>query len=124
MGINKLTKTTKAVVDCAETQGWHVDVQQEKKCRTILFEFSKFTPAGQDFSFSATMKGNSLDSLISDMEDYYEGFDVDTETYLWLDGNGHGKRGAPYRMKDVLQDMEEAEKMIEKLLDAITELAL
>ena len=81
MGINKLTKTTKAVVDCAEAQGWHVDVQQEKKCRNILFEFSKFTPAGQDFSFSATMKGNSLDSLISDMEDYYEGFDVDAETY-------------------------------------------
>ena len=123
MGINKLTKTTKAVVDCAEMQGWHVDVQQEKKCRTILFEFSKFTPAGQDSSFSATMKGNSLDSLVSDMEDYYEGFDMDTETYPWLDENGHGKRGAPYRMKDVLQDMEEAERMIEKLLDAITELA-
>lgn len=55
------------------------------------FEFSQFTPAGQDFFFSATMQGRSLESLVSDMEEYYEGFDADSEAYLWLDGNGHGK---------------------------------
>lgn len=44
---------------------------------------------------------------------------MDSEAYLWLDSNGHGKNGAPYRMRDVLDDMEEAEKMIEALLDAI-----
>jgi len=46
------------------------------------------------------------------------------EAYLWLDSNGHGKNGAPYRMRDVLDDMEEAEKMIETLLDAIKSLPL
>ena len=56
------------------------------------------------------------------MEEYYEGFDVDSETYLWLDDNGHGTNGAPYRMRDVLEDMEAAERGIENLLDAIKEM--
>ena len=47
---------------------------------------------------------------------------MDSEAYLWLDDNGHGKNGAPYRMKDVLADMEEAEKNIDSLLDAIREI--
>lgn len=64
-----------------------------------------------------------LDSLITDMENYYDDFDVDEETYLWLDNRGHGKNGAPYRMRDVLEDMEAAEKMVEDLLDAIREIA-
>lgn len=37
------------------------------------------------------MKGKDLDSLITDMENYYDDFDVDEETYLWLDNRGHGK---------------------------------
>ena len=47
---------------------------------------------------------------------------MDEEAYLWLDETGHGKNGAPYRMKDVVKDMEEAEKMIDRLLDAILKL--
>lgn len=89
----------------------------------VIFEFSKFTPAGQDFSFSVAMKGKDLNTLITDMEEYYESFDVDEETYLWLDSRGHGKNGAPYRMRDVLEDMEAAEKMVENLLDAMRGMA-
>ena len=84
--------------------------------------FPQFTPAGQDFFFSATMQGRSLESLVDDMEEYYEGFDADAEAYLWLDSNGHGKNGAPYRMKDVLSDMEAAEGMVSKLLEAVRDL--
>lgn len=110
------------ITDCAESNGWVVSIDTEQEKGIVIFEFSKYTPAGQDFSFSATMKGNSLDSLVADMEEYYEGFDVDSEAYLWLDENGHGKNGAPYRMKDVLADMEAAEKSIESLLDAIKDI--
>lgn len=111
------------VIRCGETNGWNVCADAGQKKGMVIFEFSKFTLAGQDFSFTATMKGKDLDSLITDMEDYYEGFDVDEETYLWLDNSGHGKNGAPYRMRDVLEDMEAAEKMVENLLDAIREIA-
>jgi len=111
------------VIRCCEANGWYVSADAGQKNGIVIFEFSKFTPAGQDFSFTAAMKDKDLDSLITDMENYYEGFDVDEETYLWLDSRGHGKNGAPYRMRDVLADMEAAEKMVENLLDAIRGIA-
>jgi hypothetical protein len=73
-------------------------------------------------SFRPLCKDAALESLVNDMEEYYEGFDADTEAYLWLDSNGHGKNGAPYRMKDVLADMEAAEGMVSKLLEAVRNL--
>lgn len=56
------------------------------------------------------MKGNDTDSLLQEIEEYYEGFDPDYEACLWI-----GKNGAPYRIKDIVNDMEQAEAMIEKL---------
>lgn len=113
-------KNTKdMVIRCAEDKGWQVHTSKSQAGDALLFEFSKFTPAGQDFSFCASMKDDSLYSFIREVEGYYEGFDPDEEAYLWLDGNGHGKNGAPYRMKDVLADMEAAEAMVKELLDAL-----
>ena len=99
-----------------------MDAEKQQDKNIVIFEFSQFTPAGQDFFFSTTMQGRSLESLVSDMEEYYEGFDADSEAYLWLDGNGHGKNGAPYHMEDVLADMEAAEDMVCKLLEAVRSL--
>ena len=72
---------------------------------------SKHSPAGQDFSIS-TGPFESAEELINSIHQRYVEFDADSETYLWLDNEGHGKNGAPYRMRDVLEDMEACEKMI------------
>lgn len=121
MNMNKHNIIDK-ITECAESNGWSVSSDTDQEKGIVVFEFSKYTPAGQDFSFSARMKDDSLDSLVADMEEYYEGFDVDSEAYLWLDDNGYGTNGAPYRMRDVLEDMEAAERNIESLLDAIREI--
>lgn len=110
------------VIDCAENCGWHVYVYEYSTKDEVMFEFSKFTPAGQDFSFSATMQDSSLYNLIREVKDYYECFDPDEEAYLWLDDSGHGRNGAPYRMKDVLADMEAAERMVTDFLLALQNL--
>lgn len=60
------------------------------------------------------MKGNDTDSLLQEIEEYYEGFDPDYEACLWI-----GKNGAPYRIKDIVNDMEQAEAMIEKLYETL-----
>lgn len=113
---------TDAIVACAEANGWKVEAGIIYKKQTAEFEFGKFTPAGRDFSFSAEMKCANINSLIDNIEEYYEDFDVDYETYIWLDQFGHGKNGAPYRMRAVLEDMEATEKMIEELLDAVRDM--
>ena len=110
---------TGAIITCAEAEGWKVDASIYYKEMTSYFEFSKFSPAGSDFSFSAEMKCANINSFIEHLEDYYEDFDVDYETYIWLDQWGHGKNGAPYSLRAVLEDSEAIEKMVEALLKAI-----
>lgn len=65
-------KIIKEVIQCAETNGWHVDAKKHQDKNIVIFEFSQFTPAGQDFFFSATMQGRSPESLVNDMEEYYK----------------------------------------------------
>ncbi|MBD5195084.1 MAG: hypothetical protein HDS87_05120 [Bacteroidales bacterium] len=115
---------TDAIAHCAEAKGWNVEGKTDYKQQSTEFEFSKFSPAGQDFIFNATLKNADFSTFINELEDFYEDYDVDYETYIWLDEFGHGKNGAPYRLRDVLDDMEATEKMIEELLDSIRNLEL
>lgn len=110
---------TDAVVACAEAEGWNAEARINYMEQKTEFEFGKFSPGGRDFSFDVEMKCANINSLIENIDNYYESFDVDYETYIWLDQWGHGKNGAPYRLRSVLEDAEATEKMIEELLVAI-----
>lgn len=118
MNTNSIIDT---VIQCGEANGWVV--RANKQGKDVIFEFYKFTPAGQDFGFSASMKGNCIDSLADDIDDYYEGFDPDYEASLWIGKDGHGLRGAPYHIKDIVADMEKVEDMVYGLLEAIRSIA-
>jgi hypothetical protein len=83
--------------------------------------FSKYSPAGQDFS--VTIEAETIEELAMKLTDYHAEYDVSEETYLWLDNTGHGKNGAPYDMKDVYEDMEECKDMLFELNIEIGKLA-
>ena len=102
-------KTIKRITKIAEKLGWKVDVDE----RDITF--SQYTTAGQDFSFSV----DKSKDVAEQVGDYYESYDPSEEALLWCDSSGHGKRGAPYHLKDIIADMEEAEAMVLKLYEAI-----
>ena len=113
---------TNAVVAYAKTEGWSAEARINYKEQKTEFEFDKFSPGGRDFSFEVEMKCANINSLIENIDKYYEDFDVDYETYIWLDQWGHGKNGAPYSLRAVLEDTEAIDKMIEKLLDAFRQM--
>ena len=106
---------------CGEANGWEVRADRQED--STVFEFYKFTTAGQDFYFTAAMTGNSIDSLADEIEAYYENFDPDYEASLWIGPDGHGLRGAPYHIKDIIADMEEVEEMVYGLLEAVRKIA-
>lgn len=108
------------ITSIAEKNGWSVHTN-EVKDGLIQFEFSKFTPYGQDFNFSAEMTDDDPDTLVESIKEYYTSFDADEEAHLWIGEDGHGKNGAPYRIKDIVDDMEAAEEMVYKLYTAINE---
>lgn len=85
-----------------------------------VYNFGKYSSAGQDFNFSIDI-GENQEEFANNILDYYNNFDVSEETYLWLDGSGHGRDGAPYDMKDVYEDMEECKGFIYELYEIVRE---
>lgn len=114
-----MKRLTDKIIAAAEKQGWRADIE-EQGGRTV-FEFSAFTPAGQDFAFTAEMRDNEPGTLLESIFNFYQDYDPDYETYLWIGEDGHGKKGAPYHIKDILRDMEAAEDMTFRLHEALTE---
>ncbi len=106
------------ITECAEANGWHVHTEKYLDADLWLFEFSQYTKAVQDFNFSAEMRYADPDTLIKSVREYYENYDPDEEAYLWIGDDGHGKNGAPYRISDIVADMEDAESIVGTLLEA------
>lgn len=105
------------IIEIAESQGFSVSTETNEG--NVEFTFSQYTDFGQDFSFEATMKDNNIYTLIKEVNDYYEGYDPSEEAMLWVGPDGHGRNGAPYRLIDVIEDMEQCEQMVRNLLDAL-----
>ena len=69
-------------------------------------EIAVFSPAGEDFRPTIWYGDGSTQEFVEELGEYIDGYDVDEETYLWLGPDGHGKNGAPYHIKDILEDKE------------------
>lgn len=121
-----------AITKIAEENGWTVSAEEATRWNNetrkvesigdvVRFEFRQYSDAGQDFSFSEEMKDGDIETLIENISNFYEGYDPDEEAMLWAGPDGHGKNGAPYRLSDIIKDMEQCEEMVRNLLYAIEE---
>lgn len=77
-------------------------------------EISKYSTAGQDWSASIEL-GKDIHDFINNIWESYESYDPEYEASLWIGDDGHGKNGAPYHIKDIIEDMEECEGFIRRL---------
>lgn len=108
-------------------EGWNVSLYSQHRnfpyeSKEIVAEFESRTAAGQDLCVCAVFDDENdneanMQSLVKELHDYWEDFDVDEETYLWIGEDGHGKNGAPYHIKDILEDMTKAKQMIKEMVD-------
>ena len=114
-----MEKIQDMVISVAEKEGWTVTIEEQNELH-ITFNFAKFTPQGQDFSFSSNTFDNDHDVLLENIFDYYQDYDPDYEAYLWIGEDGHGHNGAPYHIADIVADMEAAEDMVFQLHTALS----
>lgn len=77
-------------------------------------EISKCSTAGQDWSTDIAL-GEDINEFADNIYSAYESYDPDYEASLWIGDDGHGKNGAPYHIKDIIEDMEECEGFIRRL---------
>ena len=106
------------IIQIANSAFW--SVSEETFVNGKGFLFSKFSPAGQDFNFSIE-PFDTFEGLLEQIKGYHDCFDVDYETYIWLDNDGHGGEWRPYHIKDIVQDMEACRNMILELYNLLKE---
>ena len=70
-------------------------------------DVAKQSPAGEDFSF------------VEEVKMYAAYFDVDEHVELWV--NGRGKNGVPSRIRELVEDAEAIDKMLQELAAALAE---
>lgn len=109
-----MNSETRKILNMAEKVDWAVQVHENY----VLF--SKFSPAGQDFNIEIDLdEDDEIEEILGTIYERYDNFDPSEEAYLWLDGTGHGRNGAPYDMRDVYDDMEACQEMILELYDEL-----
>ena len=101
-----------------EKLGWSMTIYENYINLTI------FSPQDQEHYHELTIKyqpDGEIDytGMLDELYDCVECFDVEENTMLWVDDEGHGKNGAPYHLKDVLKDMEWCKKQSVKLYNKL-----
>lgn len=97
------------LVDKAEELGWRVLIDEH------CWEFQKYSPAGEDFWLSISGK-----DVVSELLDWYEGFDTEDHVMMHMEGKKHGVAGIP-SLKELVADADAIDEMVEELYDALHE---
>ena len=92
----------------AERLGWRVDEYDDG-----TVEFSQYSPAGEDFSFTVNAK-----EAAKEICEYYNDFDIDEHIEMWIDARENGVIGVP-NTRRLVEDAEDIFEMLKELACAV-----
>lgn len=122
MEFKDLSPDLELILQKAEELDWTstVWIEPSQNDRTYA-EIGKHSPAGEDFSMVIDFdKEDQADTFISDLREYFENFDVNEHVEMWLPSRGKG--GCPLSVRELVEDAEAIEKMVEELLDVLDDM--
>lgn len=97
----------------AENLGWSYNVDDTPNERgEVCVELEKYSPQDQDFIATIWFENGNKSDFMDKLYQYYSDFDPDEEASKWIGEDGHGANGAPYKLSDILQDMEDCKDML------------
>lgn len=91
----------------AEELEWRVLIEED------CWELQKYSPAGEDFWLS--ISGNDV---VSELLEWYEGFDTEEHVMMHMEAKKHGLGGVP-SLKVLVEDADAIDEMLEELYDAL-----
>lgn len=93
--------------EVAEPLGWNLTLLNDNSV-----EIGKYSPAGEDFSFSL----NGDEDYVQQIIDFAYNFDVDDHVQMWIGGNG-----AP-SISRLVDDARDIQEMLNELVEAVKEI--
>lgn len=111
-----LTKKQKAFLESLAGDDWTIKIElienaQPSEPDTRITFTALFGYGDNIMSFDV----KSYDDFDTQLTTFYENYDPESETYLWLGPDGHGINGAPSSMRTILEDFELFEKKVENV---------
>lgn len=88
---------------------WDVDIDEGG------WQFEKYSPAGEDFFF-----GISGEDVVAEVLEFYETFDTEDHVMGLMEAKKNGFGGVP-SLKELVEDADAIEKMLEELYDALSD---
>lgn len=109
-------KINEVLAKVCKDLGINVDTSENDNSEFTTIYFTFYTSCSQDVYKEINLYDwDDEEEIREKLDELYEDFDVDYETYLWIGDDGHGKSGAPYHIKDILADMEEVDEKLKQL---------
>lgn len=102
--------TKRGIERVAEALDWGVRWDEDNIAGEKYAEFSKYSPAGEDFSFAVWY--THVSEIPEKVMEYYEEFDPEEHVMLWADSAG--RNGVP-RLRELMEDADAIEEMIREL---------
>lgn len=110
------SKINKVLAKVCKDLGINIDTSENDDGTSTTIYFTFYTDCGQDVNQEIDLYDwNDEEEIKEKLDELYDNFDVDYETYIWIGDDGHGKSGAPYHIKDILADMEEVDEKLKQL---------
>ena len=106
-----MPKLMDALIDAAELLDWSVHIYDD------CIEFEKYSPAGEDFSFS--IAGSEETDVVKQVRECAYEFDPDEHAEMWAESRG--KRGVPDSIRTLIDDADAIKEMLFELADALRE---
>lgn len=105
----------KKIRQIVESAGFSIGEMAEQD-NGIYVELSQFTPLGEDWFETIWFDGTSK-GFCKGLRERYNEFDVDDEAEIWIERRG--KHGVPSSIKDLIEDAEWKELVLEELCDKL-----
>lgn len=103
-----MRELTKEQIDVLEKLDWSISSYTDDG----RVEIGRYSPAGEDFNICVDVNG-----FPRSVRKYAEDFDIDEHVALWIDGRG--KRGVPETARELVEDAEAIQQMLDELADAL-----
>ena len=103
----------KAAVD--KLDHWEIVMPSATDDDELKFEL---TPSVSLYDAKISVSVTSFNAFAKEVVALADGFDPDYETSLWIGPDGHGANGAPYHIRDILDDMDAVQSAYNELADA------
>ncbi len=108
-------------LELVENLGWSYTLGKQPVDGQVCLELEKYSPQGQDFIATIWYADGDKQDFIRQLREYWVNFDPCEEAAKWIDETGHGTNGAPYDLRNILDDMEDCQSMLRELYFAFCE---